>query len=72
MAWWRYTDMPEIDRLLATINAWWDQIEVLLVTGVTNARTEAANTSIKQLKRTGRGHRDPAHYRARILLGTAA
>jgi transposase len=65
-------DMPETDRLWATIDTWWDAIEVLLVTGVTNARTEAANTSIKQIKRTGRGYRNPAHYRARILLASAA
>jgi transposase len=38
--------MPESDRLLATVQAWWPAIEVLVVTGVTNARTEAANTSI--------------------------
>lgn len=48
---------PETTRLLATVNTWWDAIEVLVVTGVTNARTQAANTSIKQLKRTGRGYR---------------
>jgi len=64
--------MPETTRLLATVNTWWDAIEVLIVTGVTNARTEAANTSIKHLKRTGRGYRNPAHYRARILLASAA
>ena len=46
-------NMPETDRLWATITAWWEAIEVLIVTGVTNARTEAANTSIKQIKRTG-------------------
>jgi len=37
-------------------------IEVLLVTSVTNAKTEAANTSIKNIKRTARGlnqHRPP-------------
>ncbi|TKJ29526.1 ISL3 family transposase [Blastococcus sp. CCUG 61487] len=65
-------DMPETDRLWATIDTWWDAIEVLIVTGVTNARTEAANTSIKQIKRTGRGYRNPANYRARILLASAA
>lgn len=65
-------NMPETDRLWATIDAWWDAIEVLIVTGVTNARTEAANTTIKQIKRTGRGYRNPANYRARILLGSAA
>ena len=64
--------MPETDRLLRTITAWWPAIEVLVVTGVTNARTEAANTMIKHIKRTGRGYRNPAHYRARILLRSAA
>ena len=52
--------------------AWWNAIEVLIVTGVTNARTEAANTGIKQIKRTGRGYRNAANYRARILLASAA
>jgi len=65
-------NMPETDRLWATVTAWWDAIEVLIVTGVTNARTEAANTGIKQIKRTGRGYRNPANYRARILLASAA
>jgi len=65
-------DMPETDRLWATITAWWDAIEVLIVTGVTNARTEAANTGIKQIKRTGRGYRNADNYRARILLASAA
>jgi transposase len=63
---------PETDRLAATLRAWWPAVEVLVVTGVTNARTEAANTSIKQIKRTGRGYRNPAHYKARILLASAA
>jgi hypothetical protein len=35
---------------------------------VTNARTEAANTAIKHIKRTGRGYRNHRHYQARILL----
>jgi transposase len=62
----------ETDRLATTIQAWWPAIEVLIVTGVTNARTEAANTGIKNIKRTGRGYRNAAHYRARILLASAA
>ena len=64
--------MPETDRLWTTIDAWWDAIEVLIITGVTNARTEAANTGIKQIKRTGRGYRNAGNYRARILLASAA
>jgi transposase len=65
-------DMEETSRLWTTIDAWWPAIEVLITTRVTNARTEAANTGIKQTKRTGRGYRNPAHYRARILLTSAA
>jgi len=65
-------DMPEANRLWRTVSDWWPAIEVLLVTGVTNARTVAANTSIKQIKRSSRGYRNPAHYRACILLASAA
>jgi transposase len=65
-------DMEETWRLWATIEAWWPAIEVLIEHRVSNARTEAANTSIKQIKRTGRGYRNPAHYQARILLTSAA
>jgi transposase len=65
-------DMEETWRLWATIQAWWPAIEVLIEHRVTNARTEAANTGIKQIKRTGRGYRNPAHYQARILLTSAA
>ena len=65
-------NMPETDRLWATITAWWDAIEVLIVTGVTNARTEAAHPAIRQIKRTGRGYRNAANYRARTLLASAA
>jgi transposase len=65
-------DMEETWRLWATIEAWWPTVEVLIIHRVTNARTEAANTGIKQIKRTGRGYRNPAHYQARILLTSAA
>lgn len=65
-------NMPETDKLYDTICAWWTQIEVLIVTGVTNARTEAANTAIKNIKRTGRGFRNENNYRTRILLASAA
>jgi transposase len=64
--------MKETWRLWHTIHAWSTAIEVLISTGVINACTEAANTRIKQTKRTGRGHRNPAHHQARILLTSAA
>jgi transposase len=65
-------DMEESWRLWTTIEAWWSAIEVLIIYRITNARTEAANTSVKHIKRTGRGYRNPAHYQARILLTSAA
>jgi transposase len=54
----KVANAAETDRLASTVTAWWPQIEVLIVTGVTNG-TEAANTSIKQIKRTGRGSATP-------------
>ena len=65
-------DMPETTRLSETVCTWWEQIEVLIVTGAPNARTEAANTTIKHIKRTGRGFRNERNYRSRILLTSAA
>jgi hypothetical protein len=44
-------DMEETWRLWNTIEAWWPAILVALTNDVTNARTEAANTGIKQIKR---------------------
>jgi transposase len=65
-------DMADTDRLWNTLYRWWPAIEVLLITGVTNAKTEAANTGIKNIKRTARGFRNEHHYTARILLTSAA
>ena len=59
-------DMDETWRLWETV--WWEEIETFIDTQTTNARTEAANTAIKHIKRTGRGYRNPGHYQARILL----
>jgi hypothetical protein len=42
-------DMDETWRLWTTIGAWWQAIEVLIEHRVTNARTEAANTSFKHI-----------------------
>ena len=61
-------DLPEAWRLWETIHDWWDEIETFIEARVTNARTEAANTAIKHIKRTGRGYRNHRHYQARILL----
>ena len=65
-------DMSETHRLYDTVVEWWDAIEVLIVTGATTAKVEAANTGIKNIKRTGRGFRNSANYTSRILLSSAA
>ncbi len=64
--------MPETTRLKKTIDAWWPEIETFILTRATNARTEAANVTIKNIKRTGRGYRSPTNYRCRIMAYNAA
>ena len=67
---------PETNRLWRTICRWWNEIEVLIVTGATTAKVEAttqpSNTSIKHIKRTGRGFTNARNYKTRILLRSAA
>jgi transposase len=46
-------DMPETTKLVSTVTTWWPEIETLVRTRVTNAKTEAANLTIKNTKRTG-------------------
>jgi hypothetical protein len=41
------------------------------VVGVIRARTELATTGTEHIKGIGRGYRNAAHYRARILLDSA-
>lgn len=64
--------MPETDRFVATLGVWWPAIEVLIMIDVVSARTESANTTIKNAKRTGRGFRNENNYCARVLLTSAA
>jgi len=67
-AWATAAGTNETTRLAAPITAWWPHIEVTITTSVTNARTEAANTTIKHIKHTGRGYRNNTHYQTRTLL----
>ena len=68
----RDADMAETTKLMRTLDRWWDPIEVFITTRVTNARSEAANLTCKNLKRTGRGYRNQTNYHARIMLHSAA
>ncbi|WP_258067298.1 transposase [Arthrobacter sp. GMC3] len=66
------SNQPETTRMWRTLCRWWKEIEVLIVTGATTGKVEANKTSIKHIKRTGRGYRNPNNYRQAILLRSAA
>jgi hypothetical protein len=46
--WCAEAHIPELTTLAETIETWWPAIEVFLMTGLTNARTEGTNRLIKQ------------------------
>lgn len=64
--------MPETTRLKKTIDAWWPAIATFIRTRATNAKTEAANVTVKNIKRIDRGYRSHDNYRSRIMLYNAA
>jgi transposase len=64
--------MPETTRLKKTIDTWWPAIATFIRTRATNAKTEAANVTVKNIKRIGRGYRSHENYRCRIMLYNAA
>lgn len=59
---------PELRRLAKTLRRWRNEIVAHHTTGASNGPVEAANLLIKQVKRSGRGFRNLANYRLRILL----
>ena len=59
---------PELRTLAKTLRRWREQILAHHTTGASNGRVEAANLTIKQVKRSGRGLRNLNNYRLRILL----
>ena len=59
---------PELVTLAKTLMKWKAEILNHHITGASNGKTEAANLTIKTVKRSGRGFRNLANYRLRILL----
>ena len=51
----RATKMVEAKSLFRTLTAWRRELLVFIRTRLTNARSEAANLTAKNLKRIGRG-----------------
>jgi transposase len=58
----------ELRRLAKTLRRWRAEILAHHTTGASNGPVEAANLTIKQVKRSGRGFRNFDNYRLRILL----
>lgn len=67
-----FPNVPEIVTLAETIDTWWPEIETFLRLGITNARTEGSNRTIKQIKRVGCGFANQANYQRRILAYATA
>lgn len=59
-------DIPEVQRLAKTIDAWWPQILGFLQTGITNAGTEGGNHLIKDAARVAFGFRNLNNQRRRV------
>ena len=59
---------PEQTRLAKILQRWRTEILAHHTTGASNGPVEAANLTIKQIKRSGRGFRNFDNYRLRILL----
>jgi Transposase len=57
---------------LRTVGAWWPELETFPPHPHDDAKAEAANLTIKNTQQTGRGFTNPAHYRCRIVLTSAA
>lgn len=55
-----------------TVYRWWNEIEVIIVSGATTGKVEANDiVGIKHIKRTARGYRNPANYKSVILMTSA-
>jgi transposase len=62
-------EVAELSRLACTVRAWEAEILAFHATdGCSNGPTEAVNLLIKNVKRVGRGFRNFANYRLRLLL----
>ncbi|WP_419917601.1 ISL3 family transposase [Candidatus Poriferisocius sp.] len=61
---------PELQALAGTLNRWHTETITSVATATTNARTEAANAKIKDIKRKARGYTNIGNYRLRILVAT--
>ena len=62
----QHDDIPELVTLARTISRWEDEIVAAVLTGVTNARSEALNRVAKLEARMAYSFRNPANQRRRV------
>jgi len=68
--WCADANIPELERLAATIETWWPYIEAFLHTKITNAKSEGYNRVVKLDARNAYGYRNPANQRLRTRCAT--
>jgi transposase len=68
--WCAESGIAEVERLAATIELWWPQIEAFLHTGITNAASEGINRTVKLAARCAYGFRNPDNQRLRTRCVT--
>jgi len=64
--WCADVNIPELERLAKTIQAWWPEVLGFLQTNITNAATEASNRTVKTAARTAYGFRNLKNQRRRV------
>lgn len=65
-SWCANSQMPELERLAATIEDWWAEVLGYLQTGITNAGTEATNRTVRTTSRIAYGFRNIDNQRLRV------
>jgi transposase len=68
--WCADTQIPEMERLAATISTWWPCIEAFIHTKITNAKSEGYNRVVKLDARNAFGYRNPENQRLRTRCAT--
>lgn len=64
-------DVPELLTLARTISKWEDEIVAAVLTGVTNAKSEALNRLAKLEARMAYSFRNPANQHRRVQIACA-
>jgi len=66
LTWCIDSNIPELIALAKTVDTWWPEINVFVLTGITNARTEGYNRLVKAVKRSACGFRNRENSARRI------